>query len=98
LEQAAEYWSVLAERLEQREDSGKTALHLPVSAEAQTDSMPVFTYLVSVGTALFLGLLALSAQFESRVADAAAVSKAQTNAALLSEQHRQNDALGHVPF
>jgi hypothetical protein len=46
--------------------------------------MPVFTYLVSVGTALFLGLLALSAQFDSRVPDAAAGTKAQTNAALLS--------------
>ena len=46
--------------------------------------MPVFTYLVSVGTALFLGLLAVSAQFDSRVPDAAAGSKAQTNATLLS--------------
>jgi hypothetical protein len=84
LEQAAEYWSALAERLEQRKDPGKTALHLPLPAEAQTDSVPVFRYLVSVGTALFLGLLALSAQFESRVPDAAAVSKPQTNASLLS--------------
>ena len=60
------------------------ALHLPVTAEAHTDSMPVFTYLVSVGTALILGLLAVSAQFDLRVPDASAGSKAQTNAALLS--------------
>jgi hypothetical protein len=84
-EQAADYWCALAERVEQQEEEQPTALvlHLPVSAEAHTDSMPVFKYLVSVGIALFLGLLAVSAQFEARMPDAAAF-KAQTNAALLS--------------
>jgi hypothetical protein len=86
-EQAADYWCALAERVEQQEEEqpGRTALvlHLPVSAEAHTDSMPVFKYFVTVGIALFLGLLAVSAQFEARMPDAAAF-KAQTNAALLS--------------
>ena len=45
--------------------------------------MPVSGYLVGVGIALFLGLLASSAQFESRAPRAAAVSMAQTNAVLL---------------
>jgi hypothetical protein len=86
LEQVAEYWFALAERVEQRDEErpGTMALHLPVTAEAHTDSMPVFTYLVSVGTALILGLLAVSAQFDSRVPYASAGSQAHTNAALLS--------------
>jgi hypothetical protein len=85
LEQVAEYWFALAERVEQRDEEqpGTMGLHLPVTVEAHTDSMPVFTYLVSVGAALILGLLAVSAQFDSQVPDASAGS-AQTNAALLS--------------
>jgi hypothetical protein len=40
LEQAAEYWFALAELVKQREKEqpGRTALHLPVPAEAHTDS------------------------------------------------------------
>jgi hypothetical protein len=56
VEQAADYWCALAERVEQQEEEqpGRTALvlHLPVSAEAHTDSMPVFKYFVTVGIAL----------------------------------------------
>ena len=40
--------------------------------------------LLSVGIALFLGLLAVSAQFEARAPDAAAVSTAQSSAGLFS--------------
>jgi hypothetical protein len=83
LVQTADYWSVLAERLEQREQ----VLHLSAPAQAHPASMPLVRYLVGVGIALFLGLLAASAQFESRAPDAAAVSTAQTNAALLSKSH-----------
>ena len=82
LEQAAEYWFALAERVEQQEG----ALHLPPLFASHVDGLPVFRYLVSVGIALFLGMLAVSAQFESRASNAAAVSKAQTNAALLSDK------------
>jgi hypothetical protein len=82
LEQAAEYWFALAERVEQQEG----ALHLPPPFASHVDGLPVFRYLVSVGIALFLGMLAVSAQFESRASNAAAVSKAQTNAALLSDK------------
>jgi hypothetical protein len=78
LEQAAEYWFAL----EQQEG----ALHLPPPFASHVDGLPVFRYLVSVGIALFLGMLAVSAQFESRASNAAAVSKAQTNAALLSDK------------
>jgi len=88
LEQAAEYWSGLAERVEQREQRhpGRTAFHVPIPIQTHKDKdpMPVVGYLVSVGIALFLGLLAVSEQFVSGVPDAAAVSNAQTNAALLS--------------
>ena len=60
LEQAAEYWFALAERVEQQEG----ALHLPPPFASHVDGLPVFRYLVSVGIALFLGMLAVSAQFE----------------------------------
>ena len=88
LEQAAEYWFALAERVEQQagKQPARTALHLPPSFDSHVDGLPVFKYLVSVGIALFLGMLAVSAQFESRASNAAAVSKAQTNAALLSDK------------
>ena len=86
LEQAAEYWSALAERVEQSEGKqpGRTALHLPRPSESHSDAMPIFGYLLSVGIALFLGLLAVSAQLDTRAPDAAAVSTAQSSAALFS--------------
>ena len=67
-EQAAEYWSALAERVEQSEGKqpGRTALYLPRPSEVTLSAMPVFGCLLSVGIALFLGLLAVSAQFEAR--------------------------------
>ena len=80
LVQAADYWSALAERLEQCEQ----VLRLSRPVQTLAVSMPVFGYLVGVGIALFLGLLAASAQFESLAPDAAALLTAQTNAALLS--------------
>jgi hypothetical protein len=80
LEQAAEYWVGLAERVEQQR--GRPVLHLPSSVGAHTDSMPVLSYVVSVGIALFFGLLVASAQLQPREPDHGAVSKAQTNAAL----------------
>jgi hypothetical protein len=46
--------------------------------------MPIFGYLLSVGIALFLGLLAVSAKLETRALDAAAVSTVQSSAALFS--------------
>jgi hypothetical protein len=60
------------------------AFHVPILIQTHKDPMPVMGYLVSVGITLFLGLLAVSAQFGSGVPDAAAVSKAQTSALLLS--------------
>ena len=84
-EQAAEYWFALAERVEQQagKQPARTALHLPPPFHSHVDGLPVFRYLVSVGIALFLGMLAVSAQFESRASNAAAVSKAP---ALLSDK------------
>jgi hypothetical protein len=84
LEQAAEYWSGLAERVEQREQRhpGRTAFHVPIPTQTHKDPMPVVGYLVSVGIGLFLGLLVVSEQFVSGVPDAAAISAAQTNAAI----------------
>ena len=52
LEQAAEYWFALAERVEQQEG----ALHLPPPFASHVDGLPVFRYLVSVGTALISGI------------------------------------------
>ena len=60
LVQAADYWSALAERLEQCEQ----VLRLSRPVQTLAVSMPVFGYLVGVGIALFLGLLAASAQFK----------------------------------
>jgi hypothetical protein len=87
LEQAAEYWFGLAERMEQRgqKQPARTTLRLAIPTRAQPDSMPVFGYLVSVGVALLFVLLAVSARLQSEVPDGvAAVSAAQTNAALFS--------------
>jgi hypothetical protein len=86
LEQAAEYWLGLAERVEQREqEQPAKPLHLTRLTHAQPNSMPVFRYFVSVGIALFFGLLAVSTKLQSEVpGGVAAAPTVQPNAALLS--------------
>src|SRR4051794_34261123 len=80
LEQAAEYWSGLAQRVEQQR--GRTALHLPSSSRRTPTQCPSLELPCQCGDCLILGLLVASAQLEPREPDHGAVSKAQTNAAL----------------
>ena len=66
-EQAADYWFALAERaeLEPEQPQRIRVADFPRSPQAvYPDTMPVVGYFLSVGVALFLGLMALSATFD----------------------------------
>ena len=66
-EQVADYWLVLAERveLEQEQQQRIRVAAFPSSPRAvYPDTMPILGYFLSVGVALFLGLMALSATFD----------------------------------
>ena len=66
-EQVADYWLVLAERveLEQEQQQRIRVAAFPSSPRAvYPDTMPILGYFLSVGVALFLVLMALSATFD----------------------------------
>jgi hypothetical protein len=79
-EQAADYWLALAERVEVGERKS-ISLARPV---VHSDRMPLVGYLLSVGMALFLGLVSLSAYLEAGRDSAAKLSLAPTTASLVS--------------
>jgi hypothetical protein len=72
-ENAAEYWLALGERVERLEPEQRRPLPLAQAAprSAHPDSMPIIGYFLSVGLALFLGLVALHAYLESGVPESA---------------------------
>ena len=86
-EQVADYWLVLAERveLEQEQQQRIRVAAFPSSPRAvYPDTMPILGYFLSVGVALFLGLMALSATFDPGRPDGAPrLSMAPTTASLL---------------
>ena len=82
-EQVADYWLVLAERveLEQEQQQRIRVAAFPSSPRAV---MPILGYFLSVGVALFLGLMALSATFDPGRPDGAPrLSMAPATASLL---------------
>ena len=86
-EQVADYWLVLAERveLEQEQQQRIRVAAFPSSPRAvYPDTMPILGYFLSVGVALFLGLMALSATFDPGRPDGApSLSMVPTTASLL---------------
>src|SRR4051812_12948724 len=65
-EQTADYWFALAKRveLEQEQPQSIRALSRSSSRTVYPDTMLILGYFLSVGVALFLGLMALSATFD----------------------------------
>jgi hypothetical protein len=61
-EQVAEYWLVLAERIESEPEQPQRRVALPpsLSRTVYPDTMPILGYVLSVGIALFLGLIVLN--------------------------------------
>jgi hypothetical protein len=64
-EQVADYWLVLAERIEHEQPQGIRVAPSPSSSRTvYPDTVPILGYCLAVGVALFLGLMALSATFD----------------------------------
>ena len=86
-EQVADYWLVLAERveLEQEQQQRIRVAAFPSSPRAiYPDTMPILGYFLAVGVALFLGLVALNAYVDPGRPDGAPrASMAPATAALL---------------
>ena len=86
-EQVADYWLVLAERVElevEQPQRIKVALSPSLSRAVYPDTMPVLGYFLAVGVALFLGLVALNAYVDPGRPDGAPrASMAPTTASLL---------------
>jgi hypothetical protein len=87
-EQVADYWLVLAERVEHEQPQGIRVAPSPsASRTVYPDTMPILGYCLAVGVALFLGLMALSASFDPGRADdapsASSRSMAPATASLL---------------
>jgi hypothetical protein len=86
-EQVADYWLVLAERVESEEEQPqriKVALSPSLSRTVYPDTMPILGYFLAVGVALFLGLVALNAYVDpGRTDGAPRASMAPATASLL---------------
>ena len=71
-DQAADYWFALAERVElEQAQRIRVALSPSLSRTVYPDTMPILGYFLAVGVALFLGLMALSATFDTGRPDGA---------------------------
>jgi hypothetical protein len=81
-QQAAQYWLALAERVEIGERKS-IFLAQPI---VHSNRMPLVGYLLSVGGALFLGLLSLSAYLGGGSDSAAKLSAAKSTAPLVPVQ------------
>ena len=86
-EQAADYWLALAERVELEQEQPqriRVALSPSSSRTVYPDTMPILGYFLSVGVALFLGLVALNAYVDPGRPDGAPrLSMAPATASLL---------------
>jgi hypothetical protein len=86
-EQVADYWLVLAERVESEDEQPqriKVALSPSLSRTVYPDTMPILGYFLAVGVALFLGLVALNAYVDpGRTDGAPRASMAPATASLL---------------
>jgi hypothetical protein len=84
-EQAADYWLALAERVEHEQPQRiRVALSPSSSPTVYPDTMPLLGYFISVGVALFLGLVALNAYVDPERPDGApSLSMAPATASLL---------------
>jgi len=84
-EQVADYWLVLAERIEHEQPQGIRVAPSPSSSRTvYPDTMPILGYCLAVGVALFLGLMALSATFDPGGPEGApSLSMAPATASLL---------------
>ena len=86
-EQVADYWLVLAERVESEQEQPqriRVALSPSSSRTVYPDTMPILGYFLSVGVALFLGLVALNAYVDPGRPDGAPrLSMAPATASLL---------------
>jgi hypothetical protein len=82
-EQTADYWLALAERVELGERKS-ISLAQPV---VPSERMPLVGYLLSVGIALFLGLVSLSAYLEAGSNRGTKLSTAPTTPSLVSRTH-----------
>jgi hypothetical protein len=82
-DQAADYWLGLAERMEHGERKS-ICISEPI---IRSERMPVVEYLLTVGTALFLGLVFLSPYLEARPDRAARLSQPPTTASLIPLAH-----------
>ena len=86
-EQAADYWLALAERVERETEQPqriRVALSPSSSPTVYPDTMPLLGYFISVGVALFLGLVALNAYVDPGRPDGApSLSMAPATASLL---------------
>jgi hypothetical protein len=78
-DQTADYWLGLAEQMEHGERKS-ICLSEPI---IRSERMPVVEYLLTVGTALFLGLVFLSPYLEARPDRAARLSQSPTTASLI---------------
>ena len=84
-EQAADYWFALAERVELEPEQTIRVVPSPFSSRTvYPDTMPLLGYFISVGVALFLGLVALNAYVDPGRPDGApSLSMAPATASLL---------------
>jgi hypothetical protein len=79
-DQTADYWLALAERMEHG-DRKSIWLSEPI---IRSERMPVVGYLLTVGMALFLGLVFLTPYWEAQPDRASRLSQSPTTASLIS--------------
>ena len=94
-EQAADYWLALAERVELEQEQPqriRVALSPSSSRTVYSDTMPILGYFLSVGVALFLGLVALNAYVDPGRPDGApSLSMTPATASLLPARSLASD-------